>query len=78
MRHTDAMPFLISTILFALAVVLVVLTRMRLVKENAPVAGRLDTPTTLAVTVEYGRGVSRNQATRTGPTGLLRAVEARR
>ncbi len=32
----------------------------------------------VAVTVEYGRGVSRKQATRTGPTGLLRAVGARR
>ena len=32
----------------------------------------------VAVTVEYGRGVSRRQATRTGPTGLLRAVGARR
>jgi protein MpaA len=32
----------------------------------------------VAVTVEYGRGVSRTQATRTGPSGLLRAVGARR
>ncbi len=32
----------------------------------------------VAVTVEYGRGLSRHQATRTGPTGLLRAVGARR
>jgi predicted deacylase len=32
----------------------------------------------VAVTVEYGRGVSRTQATRTGPNGLLRAVGARR
>ncbi len=32
----------------------------------------------VAVTVEYGRGVSRKQAVRTGPTGLLRAVGARR
>ncbi len=32
----------------------------------------------VAVTVEYGRGVSRKQATRTGPNGLLRAVGARR
>jgi protein MpaA len=32
----------------------------------------------VAVTVEYGRGVSRKQATRTGPTGLLRAVGATR
>ena len=32
----------------------------------------------VAVTVEYGRGVSRKQATRTGPTGLLKAVGARR
>ena len=32
----------------------------------------------VAVTVEYGRRLSRRQATRTGPTGLLRAVGARR
>ena len=32
----------------------------------------------VAVTVEYGRGVSTRQATRTGPTGLLRAIGARR
>ncbi len=32
----------------------------------------------VAVTVEYGRSVSRNQATRTGPNGLLRAVGAKR
>ena len=32
----------------------------------------------VAVTVEYGRGVSKKQARRTGPTGLLRAVGARR
>ena len=32
----------------------------------------------VAVTVEYGRSVSRKQARRTGPTGLLRAVGARR
>ncbi len=32
----------------------------------------------VAVTVEYGRGLSRRQATRTGPQGLLRAVGARR
>jgi predicted deacylase len=32
----------------------------------------------VAVTVEYGRGVSRKQARRTGPTGLLKAVGARR
>jgi protein MpaA len=32
----------------------------------------------VAVTVEYGRGLSRRQATRTGPTGLLRAVGATR
>lgn len=31
----------------------------------------------VAVTVEYGRGLSRRQATRTGPTGLLKAVGAR-
>ncbi len=32
----------------------------------------------VAVTVEYGRGLSRKQATRTGPSGVLRAVGARR
>jgi protein MpaA len=32
----------------------------------------------VAVTVEYGRGLSRRQATRTGPTGLLRAIGATR
>ena len=32
----------------------------------------------VAVTVEYGRGVSRKQATRTGPSGILRAVGATR
>jgi protein MpaA len=32
----------------------------------------------VAVTVEYGGGVSRAQATRTGPVGLLRAVGAHR
>jgi len=32
----------------------------------------------VAVTVEYGRGLSKRQATRTGPTGLLRAIGARR
>jgi hypothetical protein len=47
MRQTDAMPFIISTILFVLAIVLVVLTRMRLAKDDAPVAGRLDIPSTL-------------------------------
>ena len=32
----------------------------------------------VAVTVEYGHGLSRRQATRTGPSGLLRAVGASR
>jgi predicted deacylase len=32
----------------------------------------------VAVTVEYGRGLSRRQATRIGPAGLLRAVGAHR
>lgn len=32
----------------------------------------------VAVTVEYGRGLSRKQASRTGPSGLLRAVGASR
>jgi len=32
----------------------------------------------VAVTVEYGHGLSRRQANTTGPTGLLRAVGARR
>jgi len=47
MRHTDPMPFIVSTVLFALAIVLVVLTRMRLVRDDGPVAGRLDIPTAL-------------------------------
>jgi len=47
MRQTDPMPFIISTILFVLAIVLVVLTRMRLAKDDAPVAGRLDIPSAL-------------------------------
>ena len=45
--HNDPMPTIISTILLALAVVLVVLTRLRLVKENQPVAGRADIPTSV-------------------------------
>jgi hypothetical protein len=32
----------------------------------------------VAVTVEYGRGLSRTQANRTGPNGVLRAVWAER
>jgi len=32
----------------------------------------------VAVTVEYGRGLSRKQATRTGPNGLLSAIWAKR
>ena len=47
MRHTDPMPFIISTVLFVLAIVLIVLTRLRLAKDDAPVAGRLDIPTAL-------------------------------
>ena len=47
MRHTDPMPFIVSTLLFVLAIVLVVLTRMRLAKHDAPVAGHTDIPSTL-------------------------------
>lgn len=41
------MPFIISTILLVLAVVLVVLTRMRLAKNDRRAAGRLDIPPAL-------------------------------
>lgn len=41
------MPFIISTVLLVLAVVLVVLTRLRLAKSDDPGAGRLDIPLTL-------------------------------
>ncbi len=37
-------PFIVSTVLLALAVVLVVLTRLRLAKRHEPGAGRLDIP----------------------------------
>jgi hypothetical protein len=37
-------PLIISTVLLLLAVVLVVLTRLRLAKRNEPGAGRLDIP----------------------------------
>ena len=37
-------PFIISTVLLLLAVVLVVLTRLRLAKRHEPGAGRLDIP----------------------------------
>jgi hypothetical protein len=48
MRHNDPMlPKVISTILLVLAVVLVVLTRLRLAKNDEPGAGRLDIPLTL-------------------------------
>ena len=46
MRHHDRVPVVISLILLALAVVLVVLTRLRLAK-NEPAAGRLDIPANL-------------------------------
>ncbi len=44
MGQTDRMPFIVSTVLLALAVVLVVLTRLRLAKRNAAGAGRIDLP----------------------------------
>lgn len=44
MGQNEPVPFIISTILLALAVVLVVLTRLRLGKRNEPGAGRLDIP----------------------------------
>ena len=47
MGQTRPVPFIISTILLALAVVLVVLTRLRLAKRNEPGAGRLDIPLTV-------------------------------
>ena len=47
MVHNDPMPTIISTILIVLAVVLVVLTRLRLIKENQPVVGRADIPTSV-------------------------------
>jgi len=45
-RHTDPMPFILSTILFVLAIVLVVLTRLRFVQNDA-VSGRFDIPQNL-------------------------------
>jgi hypothetical protein len=45
--QNDPMPTIISTILLVLAVVLVVLTRMRLAKEGQPVVGRADIPTSV-------------------------------
>ena len=44
MGQTDLMTFIISTVLLALAVVLVVLTRLRLGKRSEPGAGRFDIP----------------------------------
>jgi hypothetical protein len=41
------MPFILSTVLLVLAVVLVVLTRMRLAKNEGRAAGRLDIPLAL-------------------------------
>ncbi|MEO5653355.1 MAG: hypothetical protein ABIN79_00650 [Marmoricola sp.] len=41
------MPFIVSIVLLALAVVLVVLTRLRLGKSSAPGAGRVDLPMSL-------------------------------
>ncbi len=47
MGHNDpVLPNVISTILLVLAVVLVVLTRLRLAKDDEPGAGRLDIPLT--------------------------------
>lgn len=57
MRHTDPMPFIISTILFALAIVLVVLTRMRFVRNDA-VAGRFDIPLALVNTHTLAGGLA--------------------
>ena len=60
MGHNDpVLPKVISTILLALAVVLVVLTRLRLAKDDEPGAGRLDIPLTLvnAHTVLGGLGI---------------------
>jgi hypothetical protein len=47
MVQNDPMPTIISTILLVLAVVLVVLTRLRLAKEDQPVVGRADIPTSV-------------------------------
>ncbi len=44
MRHNDAVPFVVSTILLVLAVVLVVLTRLRLASGEQRTSGRLDIP----------------------------------
>ena len=44
MRHNDAMPFIISTVLLVLAVVLVVLTRLRLASNDDRASGHLDIP----------------------------------
>ena len=44
MGQTDRMPFIVSTVLLVLAVVLVVLTRLRLAKRSEPGAGRFDIP----------------------------------
>ena len=60
MRHNDpVLAKVISTILLALAVVLVVLTRLRLARNDGPGAGRLDIPQTLvnAHTVTGGVGI---------------------
>jgi len=60
MGHNDpVLPKVISTILLALAVVLVVLTRLRLAKDDEPGAGHLDIPLTLvnAHTVLGGLGI---------------------
>ena len=47
MRHHDRVPLIISSILLLLAVVLVVLTRLRLATNDERAAGRLDIPVTL-------------------------------
>lgn len=44
MRHNDPMPVIISTVLLVLAVVLVVLTRLRLASGEERASGHLDIP----------------------------------
>ena len=58
-QNDPVLPTVISTILLVLAVVLVVLTRLRLAKDDEPGAGRLDIPLTLvnAHTVLGGLGI---------------------
>lgn len=60
MGQTDRMPFVISTVLLALAVLLVVLTRLRLAKRSEAGAGRIDLPLSVV-----------NLHTVTGGVGIL-------